>query len=893
MNEAGSRDQPSQRRVHPVVTASYYPRVLTWAFAGAMYASAVHARFPALAWGLVAFGLVWPQAVHLIALHSRDTRRAGFAMLSADTILFGACVGATALSPVPAVTTTGFVGTTLLTMGGPGMLVRNLPLYVLSVGVGLYFAGFDPQLRPEPLTFALAAAVLIVYTWSLGYFVNDTGRKAIAVRHDLADTNRRVAEQAAQLASAVAEISSLNNIARAANATLDLDEITRVVMQGLRHVLDFDQMGIGLVDESTGRLVLSREAGSGMTAVVRERLLGMSVPLDEEGSVFGWAIAQQKSVYLPDINEAGVARMSASDRAIYAVSPTRSLLVCPLVVSDRALGVISFSNSDRRFDLEPENIETVERHVVPLASAIRNARLFEEARQARQAALEANETKSSFLANMSHELRTPMNAIIGYSEMLQEDAEDRGCADMVPDLEKIRSAGRHLLELINEVLDLSKIEARKMEIFPEIISVSTLVRDVVGTIEPLVAQNENTLAVGSLDALGEMHTDVTKLRQALFNLLSNAAKFTHGGRISLDVSRVHRGGTDWICFAVADSGIGMTGEELERIFKPFMQADASTTRKFGGTGLGLVITRHFCELMGGGVEVTSEIGRGSTFTIRLPAVLPERPPGDDLPGAGAAPEGPASIVTALVIDDDRQARELIARLLEKAGVRTVGARSGAEGLQFARELQPDLVTLDVIMPGDDGWAVLSELKSDPQLAHIPVVIVTVVDEPQRAYALGAADYVTKPVSRQRLLQTLQRFGLTRSGTVLLVEADPDQQRLMRELLEREGLSVTIAADGRAALESLAGAAPDLILLDLYMPDMDGFEFVRRRAQSQVAADVPMVVITSKSLSRGEIGQLEAGATAVLCRSPDDRDELLSAVRRILGARRQPAAGADA
>jgi CheY-like chemotaxis protein len=465
---------------------------------------------------------------------------------------------------------------------------------------------------------------------------------------------------------------------------------------------------------------------------------------------------------------------------------------------------------------------------------------------------------------------------------------------MVPDLEKICSAGRHLLDLINEVLDLSKIEARKMELFPETISVAALVREVVGTIEPLVAQNQNMLEVGDLQDLGEMQTDVMKLRQALFNLLSNAAKFTHDGRVSLDVDRVSRDGVDWLRFAVADSGIGMSDQELKRIFEPFMQADASTARKYGGTGLGLVITRRFCELMGGDVEVASEIGRGSTFTILLPAVLHQHGTDGDAPGALDAPEPapPEPAVTVLVIDDDRQARELILRLLDKAGVHAVAARGGADGLRCARRLQPDLVILDVIMPGENGWSVLSELKSDPQLAAIPVVMVTIVDERQRAFALGAADYLTKPVSRQRLLQTLGRFGLARSGTVLLVEDDPDQQRLVRELLEREGLSVDVAAEGRAALDSLGDAVPDLILLDLMMPGMDGFEFLRRLGQVPAAADVPVVVVTSKSLTRSEIEQLEAGATAVLRKGADDRHELLAVVRRHLGARRFPAAVSD-
>ncbi|WP_305069258.1 response regulator [Lichenibacterium dinghuense] len=508
---------------------------------------------------------------------------------------------------------------------------------------------------------------------------------------------------------------------------------------------------------------------------------------------------------------------------------------------------------------------------------------------ARDAAEEANLAKSTFIANMSHELRTPLSAIIGYAEMLQEEFADAGGGDApAEDVRKIETNARHLLGLINDVLDLSKIESGRMELYAETFDVAEMVGDLGSTVQALVDRKDNRLDLHLEPGLGTMHTDVTKLRQVLLNLLSNAAKFTEGGTVTLSVSRITgaHGDADWLVFRVADTGIGMTEEQLGRLFQRFTQADASTTRRFGGTGLGLSISKAFGTMLGGDLSVDSAPGEGSTFTIFLPATLPEAPAaagegGDH--GAAPAPHRAPDVHrdVVLVIDDDPAQRDLMTRFLGREGFGALTAPDGYTGLQLARSLRPRAILLDVTMPGLDGWSVLSALKADPVLAAIPVVMVTFQEERGLATSLGAADYVMKPVKWERFRQVMDRFR-DAEGDVLVVDDDPDTRHHLRTVLERDDWSVVEAGDGQAALASVAAALPRVVLLDLEMPVMDGFGFLESFRAVPGCADIPVVVLTARDLTREDRRRLQ-GASQILNKGETSLRALASRLRAIAEA----------
>ncbi|HZW29505.1 MAG TPA: response regulator [Isosphaeraceae bacterium] len=508
--------------------------------------------------------------------------------------------------------------------------------------------------------------------------------------------------------------------------------------------------------------------------------------------------------------------------------------------------------------------------------------------RAHHQAVEASRVKSTFLANMIHELRTPLNAIIGYSELLQELAAKKIPKDPVADLEKINRAGKHLLTIINDILDLSKIEAGKIQLLPERFALASLIRDVAMTVQPLVAKNGNTLVIPDGD-LGTMDTDTTRMRQCLLNLLSNASKFTQQGTIRLDVLRELGAAVEWVIFQVRDSGIGMTPEQVSRLFEPFTQADASTTRKYGGTGLGLAITKKICQAMGGDISVESTPGQGSTFTLRIPATFNPVPAGPAIhageavaPDAapGASPD--AQLPAVLVIDDDPMVHDLTTRFLAGEGFAVVHASNGRDGIRLAREVRPCAITLDVLMPGMDGWCTLTELKSAPDLAAIPVILLTIEDDRIRGFALGASDYLVKPIERKRLLEILGRVrDSNRSGSVLVVEDDEDTRTLLRRLLEQEGWMVREAANGRVGLQRLAEDVPGLILLDLMMPEMDGFEFVRRLRGTLAWQSIPVVVVTAKDITEEDLRRLEGYAHQVLRKDASDFSGLLKEVGDLL------------
>jgi len=513
-------------------------------------------------------------------------------------------------------------------------------------------------------------------------------------------------------------------------------------------------------------------------------------------------------------------------------------------------------------------------------------RAEEELVIAREAADEASQTKSAFLANMSHELRTPMNAILGYAEMLAEDAEEEGNDDQLADIKEISAAGEHLLALLNDVLDISKIEAGRMDLYLENFDLTKMIDEVANTTKALVDKNRNAMEVSIADGIGEMHADVTKVRQILFNLMSNAAKFTSDGRIKLFGERRTGENGDIIRLGVSDDGIGIPEDKLDHVFEEFSQADITTTKNFGGTGLGLALVRRFCQMMGGDIWVESTVGEGSSFILELPAVVidveekeaaeTEQETSESVPDKLDIPTGEGSI---LVIDDDRNARDLIRRSLESEGHNVIVAEAGDEGIALAHKIKPSLITLDVMMPGRDGWSVLQELKDDPDLRDIPVVMVSMIDDKRMGSALGAVDHLSKPVDRGKLKALVKRYS--KKGRALVVEDNDSAREIVARALASVGWTSVEAENGAVGIEKFGDGDFDLIILDIMMPVMDGFGFIRELRKTEKGRSVPVVVLTAKDLTKKERKVLNGNVEEIFLKEETSVDELVKEIEKLL------------
>jgi len=503
-----------------------------------------------------------------------------------------------------------------------------------------------------------------------------------------------------------------------------------------------------------------------------------------------------------------------------------------------------------------------------------------EMETARDEARDASDQKTKFFANMSHELRTPLNAILGYGEMLYEDCEDLGYDDLLPDLKKITSSGSHLLSLINNILDLSKIEAGKMELFVTSFEIENMVQTIKDVSEPLAAKNDNGFVINLDGAMGSMSQDETKLRQCLTNFLSNGFKFTKNGTVTLDVKSRMIDDVEFIDFAVIDTGAGMSPEGVAKVFEEYTQAERSTSANYGGTGLGLPISKKFAEMMGGDVIVTSEEGVGSVFTMSVPRECPEYSE-DEVEGNVINLDDQDNLV--VLVDDDVAMHDLIKRTISKLNLTLLGATNSEKGMELIREVKPKLILLDVLMPGRDGWSLLKECKTDKDLKDIPVIMISQLNQSNLAASLGANDYLTKPIDRSHFINTLKRIlgNDTKDKKVLVIDDDKDVRELLSRLLKDAGYRPIDARDGKEGLERTKDE-PALIILDLEMPRMDGFEFLDNYIKDvPEESRAPVLVFSGKDLTDVQEDLLKERVVGLVKKDDVSMDNLSKMIQGIV------------
>lgn len=688
----------------------------------------------------------------------------------------------------------------------------------------------------------------------------------------------------------------------------------------LKRLMDFKAMAFFLVDGEENEFVPTR-----MDPADEKERLQKEIDEQIDSGEFAWAVSQNRPVVVSSRLYDGPIILHAlatpsGVRGLFAGVPASgkkkiiepSLYPLSILLQGTANALenlalhktLSVQNQNLE-ELVRKRTQVLEDQTRELKEEIAYRSLAEESLVvAKEEADAAVHLKNEFVANITHEFRTPLNAILGYGEILKYEAEKLKREDLIKDIKSIERSGKHLLRLVNDTLDLSKIQAGKMALRLETFKVFETVEDVIATVRPIAQKNGNRLSVTYQGFVKSMHSDGFRVRQILLNVLSNACKFTKNGSIVLTVSGKRQEGEEWIYFTVEDTGVGIEADGIEDVFKEFGQTDAK--RKQEGTGLGMAISKRLCKMMGGDIVASSEPGKGSIFTVGLPLDLSqsgafaEKLP-DEAAGENPAEEGseisnepdsvprpaksqpdaecPSDLV--LVVDDDAIVRDLIKRFLERQGYRVETAKDGEDGLQKAKALRPKIITLDIMMPEMDGWTVLSKLKEDAAVSSIPVVIVSIVEQREKAFEMGAADYLTKPLDWDRFLSVLRKYwDIHPASPILVVEDDVPNRGALCRVLTRDGWRTVEAEDGIDAIKVLEKEIPSLILLDLVLPTMDGFDFISRLRKNGRWQSIPIIVLTAKELSQKEKGLLQGEVERVFHKGDYTRSQLLEEIRHL-------------
>jgi signal transduction histidine kinase/DNA-binding response OmpR family regulator len=693
---------------------------------------------------------------------------------------------------------------------------------------------------------------------------------AAHLQESYANLERKVGERTQELSDTLQRLQALSEIGRAVNSSLDLQQVLSMTVAYAVQLSGTDAGAIYEFDEATQEFQLrsTYQMGEELIAALRQVRMRLG------DTLVGQAALHREALAVADILD----NPSSPLRQVLERAGFRALLAVPLLHEDKVCGALVVR---RRIPgpFQREMVDLLKSFATQSVLAIQNARVFRELEEQERQIVVASQHKSQFLANMSHELRTPLNSIIGFSEVLLDESLGELTSDERQEfLGNILSSGRHLLMLINNILDLSKIEAGRLELQPEEFSMAEVITEALNTVKPLAAKKQITVEVVIDPALNTLLADRGKVKQILYNLLSNAIKFTPENR---QVGVRASWGRGEVSCAVWDTGIGIKQEDQERIFEEFHQLEATAARQYEGTGLGLALTKKLVELHGGRIWVQSALGEGSTFGFTLPVVEPSVTP----PATRPLLEEIGRPVI-LLVEDDPKTRELLRFSLSRVGFRMAEALDGEEAVMQARSLQPALIILDILLPKKDGWEVLRELKEDAVTRDIPVVIVSIVDEPERGFSLGAADYLLKPLDREDFLRRLGRFSFTtkvrvRPVKVLIIDDDPVAVDTLAGILEPLGFKLFMASSGQHGLELAVEQQPDLIIVDLVMPEISGFEVVQRLKEHTRTQAIPIFAMTIKDLSVEDKQKLNSLVAAVISKRTFAKEEFLEAIDQLM------------
>jgi signal transduction histidine kinase/CheY-like chemotaxis protein len=698
----------------------------------------------------------------------------------------------------------------------------------------------------------------------------------IALIEDVADQMALAVENARlieQTQAALTETEALYRASRRITSSTDMPTLYQILVDEMADRLEADQCQLIIFDhdEGCGKTVAEYRTTSD------ERKI--RVPIAGNPSYAILHETQQPLV----IEDVSVHPAVAHLRSALAQDKIRSMLLVPVVVRDEIIGALEIAWVGQKQAFAEAELDFCQTLASQAAITIENMRAFEEEKETTERLREVDKFKTQFLANMSHELRTPLNSIIGFSRVILKGIDGPLTELQQNDLTAIYHSGQHLLGLINDILDLSKIEAGKMELNVDEVDLKPIIKGVMSTAVGLVKGKPIELVHHMPADLPTIWADSTRVRQILLNLISNATKFTQSGRITVSADC----DDEWVAIRVTDTGIGIPEEKLEKIFEEFTQVDGSTTRSVGGTGLGLPISRHFIEMHGGKISVESQVGVGSTFTVTLPIhaqTAPQQQPVEDqLAGVASAPE--RRIV--LAVDDDPGVISLYRRYLEREAYQVLGVTCSEDVLAKAIELQPFAITLDVLMPNKDGWQVLRELKECPQTQHIPIIICSIVSNEGLGFSLGAADYLVKPIMEEELLDALSSLNQgdpdpEQEVEVLVIDDQADDILLIRRILEAQHrYQVTGADGGQAGIDLVRQHQPDVIILDLMMPEVDGFAVLEVLKGQPETRNIPIIVITAKQLTEEEHRRLNGQVEVLLRKGLFTEHELLDDLSKAL------------